>query len=75
MRGRLVASVADISGARAILDRLEVGNLKIDSLPAILSSSSSGMTGSSAIAGNLGNEILERYRILLDYAGRRLIFY
>lgn len=64
-----------ISGVRATLDHFQLDSLVIDSLPVVLSSATEGMTGSEIIAGNIGNEILQRYRILFDYQRERLIFY
>ncbi|MFZ1685322.1 MAG: retropepsin-like aspartic protease, partial [Candidatus Zixiibacteriota bacterium] len=71
----LVGVGGGFSGVRTTIDRIELEGFSIDSVSAILSSSSGGMTGSAAIAGNIGNGVLERYRLLFDYAHHRLIFY
>jgi hypothetical protein len=71
----LVGVGGGFSGVRTTIDRMELVGFSIDSVPAILSSSTGGMTGSAAIAGNIGNGVLERYQLLFDYAHHRLIFY
>jgi hypothetical protein len=64
-----------VTGTFTMVPRLDVGDFAMESLPTILFSASEGMTGSAAIAGNIGNQVLSRYRLLLDYDHHRLIFY
>lgn len=51
------------------------GDIRIQSLRVLLPEGSVGLTGSEEIAGNIGNTVLEGFRVLFDYAGDRLIFY
>ncbi len=73
--GALHGVGGELLGVRATLSRFDLDSLVMDSLPILLSKSTEGMTGSEAIAGNIGNEILQRYRVLFDYQHARLIFY
>jgi len=51
------------------------GEVRIQSLRVMLPEGSEGVLGSEELAGNIGNVLLEGFRVLFDYAGNRLIFY
>ena len=65
----------EVEGSTAMAKEFEFGTIRIDSLRVILPESSKGLTGSSELAGNIGNLVLERFRVLFDYEGHRLVFY
>lgn len=65
----------DIRGKTALAGEFEFGGIRIDSLRVILPETSGGLAGSSELAGNIGNLVLENFRVLFDYADQRLIFY
>jgi hypothetical protein len=74
--GRSLSGIGgDTQLTAGVLDSLRIGGLLAESLPVLVTAGSSGMTGSQDLAGNIGNEILSRYRVLLDYEHQRLIFY
>ena len=52
-----------------------MGKIKIDTLKVLIPESSGGISGSFEIAGNIGNLLLENYKILFDYKNLRLILY
>jgi len=53
----------------------EMGNIRLDSLPIFLPDSSGGLTGSNDLAGNIGNLVLQNFRVLFDYANSKLVLY
>ena len=65
----------NVRGTTALAKSLKIGTIRIDSLGVILPESSKGITGSSELAGNIGNLVLENFRVLFDYANRRLVFF
>ncbi len=52
-----------------------IGDIQIDSLRVLLPEYSDGITGSNELAGNIGNLVLENFRLLLDYSQSRLFLY
>ena len=64
-----------ISGRTAFAATFKVGDVLIQSLKVLIPDSGAGLAGSEELAGNIGNLVLENFRILLDYANSRLIFY
>jgi hypothetical protein len=56
-------------------DSLRIGDIRIDSLRVIIPETSGGLAGSEELAGNIGNRVLENFRLLLDYGSRQVIFY
>lgn len=64
-----------VAGKTAYAATFKVGNILIQSLRVMLPDSTSGLTGSEELAGNIGNMILENFRLLLDYENGRLVFY
>jgi hypothetical protein len=64
-----------LTGKRAVAATLALGDIEIAQLPVMLPDSSSGLAGSVELAGNIGNALLSRFRVLLDYHTRRLVLY
>jgi len=64
-----------IAGENALADSFKIGDIMINSLRVLLPDSAQGITGSAKIAGNIGNLILSKFKILFDYPHGRLIFY
>lgn len=64
-----------ISGRTAYVASFRMGDVLIQSLRVLMPDSGHGLAGSEELAGNIGNRVLEKFNILLDYAGSRLIFY
>ncbi len=65
----------NVRSTTALARDFTFGDIRIDTLRVILPESSTGLTGSSELAGNIGNLVLQRYRVLFDYEHKRLIFY
>ncbi len=63
------------SGKSANATDFRMGKIKIDTLKVLIPELSDGISGSFEIAGNIGNLLLENYRVLFDYKNQRLIFY
>ncbi len=59
----------------ATVERFQIGDLVVNDVEIKLPESSEGVTGSEELAGNIGNEFLQNYRLLLDYSTNRLILY
>ena len=68
-----VGSVTSGKSANAIDFRM--GEIKFDTLKVLIPELSGGVSGSIEIAGNIGNLLLENYKVLFDYKNQRLIFY
>jgi hypothetical protein len=64
-----------ISGRVAYAASFRVGEVVLQSLRVLMPDSALGLAGSTELAGNIGNLVLENFKILLDYAESRLIFY
>jgi hypothetical protein len=64
-----------IRGRTAYAASFALGDIRIQSLRVYLPEASGGLSGSGEIAGNIGNLVLENFRVLFDYADSRLIFY
>jgi hypothetical protein len=71
--------IAGVGGAVGVdladADSFEMGEIRIDSLLVMLSESTNGLSGSEELAGNIGNLVLENFRVLFDYGHSRLILY
>lgn len=52
-----------------------LGEHRFDSASVFLPESAAGLSSSSRIDGNIGNPILEQFRVLLDYGHSRVILY
>ena len=65
----------DVGGESGLADSLRIGEIRIDSLRVLIPESSGGLAGSEELAGNIGNKVLENFRVLLDYGSRQVIFY
>jgi len=64
-----------LSGKTAYAASFKIGDVLIQSLRVIIPDEAAGMSGSSALAGNIGNLVLENFKILFDYNKSRLILY
>ncbi len=65
----------DVGGKSAYAAAFAFGDIRVTDLRILLPDSSGGLTGSVELAGNIGNRLLNQFRVLFDYSGRRLIFY
>ncbi len=59
----------------ATVPRFRLGNIQLENLPTIIPESTQGLSGSEELAGNIGNLVLERFRVLLDYTESRIYLY
>lgn len=64
-----------LPGKTAYAASFKIGDVLIQSLRVIIPDEAIGMSGSSALAGNIGNLVLENFKILFDYNKSRLILY
>jgi len=64
-----------ISGRTAFAASFKVGDVLLQSLKVIIPESGGGLAGSEQLAGNIGNLVLENFKILLDYQNSSIIFY
>jgi C-terminal processing protease CtpA/Prc len=51
---------------------MSLGPYEWDDPIVVLSGATTGAFASEELAGNIGNRVLERFRVTLDYAGRRV---
>jgi hypothetical protein len=65
----------EVAGRMAVAPEFVCGGLTLRDVPVRLAASSSGLSGSAELAGNIGLHILREYRVLFDYTGSRLILY
>ncbi|MBU0983988.1 MAG: retroviral-like aspartic protease family protein, partial [candidate division Zixibacteria bacterium] len=72
---RVAGLGGSVAGKSAFAATFSFGDIRVNSLRVILPESSEGLAGSTAVAGNIGNLFLRQFRVLFDYAGRRLLFY
>jgi hypothetical protein len=66
---------AGVGGKSGFASKFYIGPVEVDSVRVMLPESSSGISGSEELAGNVGNLTLERFKLLLDYHTQRIIFY
>ncbi|MBK7143182.1 MAG: clan AA aspartic protease [bacterium] len=71
-RGKLGGIGGGVGGEWVVVPELRVGSLTLSEIPAILSASSAGITGSYEIEGNIGNELLRSYKVVFDYQHQML---
>jgi hypothetical protein len=64
-----------LSGKTAHAATFAIGDIRISDLQVMLPDSGSGLAGSVELAGNIGNLLLGRFRVLFDYRSHRLLFY
>jgi len=64
-----------LSGRSGYAASFAFGDVRIHSLRVLLPESSAGLSGSRELAGNIGNLVLQQFRILFDYRRQRVIFY
>jgi hypothetical protein len=62
-------------GQSGMAQQLNFGSFALDSIRVLLPETTSGLAGSEEIAGNIGNLVLQNFRLFLDYANNRLVFY
>lgn len=73
---RTIAGVGGkVRALSAQAERFSIGGIEVGRVDLLLPEESRGLTGSNKLAGNIGNPILERYRLLLDYKNSQLVFY
>jgi hypothetical protein len=75
MRGEFGGVGKAVRGKSAYAATFSFGDVRITDIRVIIPSSSQGLSGSSELAGNIGNLVLENFSVLFDYADRRLVFY
>ncbi len=64
-----------IAGKTAFAATFRFGDILLPSLRAMLPDEGLGLAGSEELAGNIGNMVLENFRILFDYERSQLVFY
>ncbi len=64
-----------LSGRMAEAESFRMGDVDFGSVSVILPSEASGMSRSGVLAGNIGNPLLEHFRVLFDYNSGRIILY
>ncbi len=78
--------VMDVSGAvggigggvktlSAVAGSFVFGDISLTGVEVVLPDASAGLAGSSALAGNVGNRLLERFRVLFDYRASKLTLF
>jgi hypothetical protein len=65
----------ELQGHTAYAASFAFGDIRISDLRVMLPESSGGLSGSVELAGNIGNLLLEQFRVLFDYRGQRLVFF
>ena len=75
MAGSIGGIGGGLAGKTAHAATFALGDIRISDLRVMLSDSGSGLAGSVELAGNIGNLLLGRFRVLFDYRAHRLIFY
>ena len=66
---------SNLRGKSGTAARFAFGGVEIDSLRVVLPEAGDGLAGSKELAGNMGNLLLQQFRLLFDYYDSRLIFY
>ena len=64
-----------VPGYSAFAASFAMGDVRIFSLRLLVTESSAGLAGSQQLAGNIGNLLLEQFRVLFDYKNSRLVLY
>lgn len=59
----------------AAVPAFRIGDMVLSDLPVIIPESTHGLAGSAELAGNIGNMVLQEFRILFDYNRSRIYFY
>ncbi len=62
-----------VSGKSARVDQFYLSSVLLSDLRVLLLNTESGLAGSQQLAGNVGNLVLENFRVLLDYPRSRLV--
>ena len=65
----------DVKGQSAVATDFVLGTLCLQSPRVYLPAKAGGLMESEEIAGNIGNRVLDRYKVLLDYKKSRLILF
>jgi hypothetical protein len=55
-------------------DELRLGELRIKNVPLMLTDATAGAESNPTVAINLGDEVLRRYTLVLDYRGGTIRF-
>jgi len=64
-----------VKGFQAVVDSVQLGNQILIDEKVSLPQSSQGLSGSKEIGGNIGNALLKRYKVLLDYPNNMIILF
>ena len=64
-----------VTGRSAYAATFKFGDILLQSIRVLLPDSAMGMVGSEELAGNIGNLVLENFRVVLDYKNSRLLLY
>jgi len=75
MAGSIGGVGGGLAGKTAYAATFSLGGIPMNDLRVMLPDSGSGLAGSVELAGNIGNMLLGRFRVLFDYRAHRLIFY
>ncbi|MCX6833928.1 MAG: retropepsin-like aspartic protease, partial [candidate division Zixibacteria bacterium] len=75
MAGSIGGIGGGLAGKTAHAATFSLGDIRMNDIQVMLPDSGSGLAGSVELAGNIGNQLLGRFRVLFDYRAHRLIFY
>lgn len=75
MPGSLRGVGGGVGGRTAYAASFALGDIRISSLRVMIPESSEGVSGSSQLAGNIGNLLLQQFAVLFDYPSQRMVFY
>ncbi|HPC10728.1 MAG TPA: aspartyl protease family protein [candidate division Zixibacteria bacterium] len=59
----------------AVVPAFRIGGMVLSDVPVVIPESTQGLAGSTELAGNIGNLVLQEFRVLLDYRASRVYFY
>lgn len=64
-----------IGNRSAYASTFSFANVRVTSLRVLIADAGAGLTGSTEIAGNIGNLFWQSYQVTIDYPGSRLLLY
>jgi hypothetical protein len=64
-----------VGGRTGDAELFRLGEVEISDLTVLLAEGAGGLTQSEELAGNIGNLVLQNFRVLVDYSHRRMILY
>lgn len=65
----------EVKARTALAASFKFGDIQLADIRVMLPGKAGGLAGSVELAGNIGNLILQQFRVLFDYNRQRLVFY